>query len=111
MWIWTDFRGEIVRASDDAAQFLHLSPYNLKGRPITHFFDGDRQTLALARDRTALGQTRTLAAVVRPREQRPCAVLVVVEPDQLHSDLVRWTLRPAPFKHRVEPSVATPTAA
>lgn len=110
MRIWTNFAGEIVRVSKDAAQLFNLSPQNLQRRPIHHFFAGDRDQLVRALDRTALGFIGTLAGVVRPREKRPCAVLVVLEPDEAQSGLVRWTLRPAPFKHTVI-TAETPSAA
>ena len=111
MRVWTNFTGEIVRVSKEAAQLFNLSQRNLRLRPIHHFFDGDRHQLVEALDRTALGIPGTLAGVVRPREKRPCAVLVVLEPDETQSGLVRWTLRPAPFKHTVRTGDATASAA
>ena len=111
MRIWTDFEGGIVRASEEAARLFNLSQHNLEHRPIYHFFDGDRQQLFRALDRIARGAQETLVGVVRPREKRPCAVMVVLEPDEANSALVRWTLRPAPFKHWVVTLDLTPSAA
>ena len=111
MRIWTDYAGEIIRVSKEAAQLFNLSQQNLRHRPIHHFFDGDRHLLFRALDRTALGVAGTLAGVVRPREKRPCAVLVVLEPEETQSGLVRWTLRPAPFKHTVITGDAPASAA
>ena len=111
MRVWTDFTGEIVRVSKEAAQLFNLSQQNLRRRPIHHFFDGDRHQLVQALDRTALGIAGTLAGVIRPREKRPCAVLVVLEPDETQTGLVRWTLRPAPFKHTVNTGDAAASAA
>ena len=110
MRIWTDFSGEIVRISKEAAQLFNLSQHNLRSRPIHHFFAGDRLQLAAALERTADGFSGMLAGVVRPREKRPCAVLVVVEPDEFQPGLVRWTLRPAPFKHTVIDASTTSAA-
>ena len=104
MRIWTDLAGGIVRVSKEAAQLLNLSQPNLRSRPIHYFFEGDRQQLLAALERSAQGLTGMLAGVVRPHARRPCAVLVLLEPDEMQSDLVRWTLRPAPFKHTVGPA-------
>ena len=111
MRVWTDFNGEIVSVSKEAAQLFNLSQQNLRRRPIHHFFDGDRHQLVRALDRTALGIAGTLAGVVRPREKRPGAVLVVLEPDETQTGLVRWTLRPAPFKHTVNTGDGAASAA
>ena len=111
MRIWTDVAGRIVSVNKEAAQLLNLSQQNLQSRPIHHFFDGDRFQLLEALERTVAGFRGMLAAVVRPREKRPCAVLVVLEADEIQSGLVRWTLRPAPFKHTIHDGDATPSAA
>ena len=110
MRIWTDFDGGIVRASEEAARLFNLSRHNLEKRPIYYFFDGDRQQLFRALDRIARGTAETLVGVLRPREKRPRAVMMVLEPDEHNAGLVRWTLRPAPFKHWIASDEA-PTAA
>jgi hypothetical protein len=111
MRIWTDFTGEIVRVSKEAAQLFNLSEQNLRARPIHYFFDGDRQPLSAALERSARGSNAMVAGVLRPRDRRPCAVLVILERDEVQSELVRWTLRPAPFKHTVLTTERAPSAA
>jgi len=101
MRIWTDFAGQIVRVNKEAAQLFNLSEQNLRARPIHYFFEGDRHHLFAALGRSAQGLNGLVAGILRPRDRRPCAVLVILEPDEFQSGLVRWTLRPAPFKHTV----------
>lgn len=90
-WILTDPTGIILGVSPAGAQLLSVSVRGLQQRNLILFFERDRDTWRAALMRASLGESVALSGRLRPKDRRPVAVGVTIEPADWLRPALRWT--------------------